>query len=222
MSSSRALHILLRELGLNHKISNQVLKNHGNKIVSYLLSDPYQLVGQIPQLSFEIVIKIVKKLRLILPEEYEIAAAMNYCLSRTEKRNGHTCGPIERAYEDVSNLINTPPKTQNTVLRSMSEKFVFTPIDNKEYISTYLSHERDKRISWGIKALLTRNKETGQKNRIKMKDLSINKSIKFTRKVKNGSGSNGHTINKCKQEELSSITDACLKLNNNYNPNNPG
>ncbi len=180
LSSSRALHILLRELGLNHNVSNQILKNHGNKIISYFLSDPYQLVDLIPQFSFKIANTVVKKLRLKLPEEYKIAAAMNFCLSRTEKRNGHTCGPIDRAFEEVSNLTNTPPETQKTALRSMRKKFIFTRVNNKEYISTYLSNERDEKISVGIKELLISDRKTTQKKLVKIKELRINKSIKFS------------------------------------------
>jgi exodeoxyribonuclease V alpha subunit len=178
---SRELHILLRDLGIGHAASNQIIKEYGNLIIHQILSDPFHMVRHVKYFSFEDAQRIVEDLKLDLPEDHKIASAMELCLSRIENQRGHTCAPIVRAFQDVSKIIDVDQDTLDKTLRSMTDRFAFIFSGDKEYISTQISAERDAKIAAGINSLTSDTFQDKITDPVNGSDLNLPGSLSLSK-----------------------------------------
>ena len=73
------LHILLRELGIGHAASNDIVNNRSESIIQ-LLNSPYSLLGTVPYFTLINAENIIKHLSLDISEEQKIEGILELTL----------------------------------------------------------------------------------------------------------------------------------------------
>lgn len=154
-SKTRDIQIMLRQFGLGNAVVKQIRETLGGDVIEEILSNPYELVRKIKYFTFEDAENIVAGLNLDLSSDQRIVSAMELCLYRIEKNRGHTCAPLERAFKDNDKLIDVDHDVMEGVLRSATEHFKFAEYDDREFIATALSFERENQIASRIENLLS-------------------------------------------------------------------
>ncbi len=159
------LHILLRELGIGHAASNDIVNNRSESIIE-LLNSPYSLLGTVPYFTLINAENIIKNLSLDISEKQKIEGILEYSIKEIEKRYGHTSFYKNVVFKKFNEFFPIDQNKLNTFVQD-SKNFLITTENNKEIITNRFSHDRDQLIANKLKAI--QNKKT---KKTKVKDIS--------------------------------------------------
>ena len=159
------LHILLRELGIGHAASNDIVNNRSESIIQ-LLNSPYSLLGTVPYFTLINAENIIKHLSLDISEEQKIEGILEYSIKEIERRYGHTSFYKNVVFKKFNEFFPIDQNKLNTFVQD-SKNFLITTENNKEIITNRFSHERDQLIANKLKAI--QNKKT---KKTKVKNIS--------------------------------------------------
>ena len=159
------LHILLRELGIGHAASNDIVNNRPDTAIQ-LLNNPYSLLGLVPYFSLSNAENIIASLSLDISEEQKIEGILEYSIKEIERRHGHTSFYKNVVFKKFNEFFPFDQKKLNSFVKK-SNNFLITKQDDKEIITTRYSYERDQAIASALKLMKSKKiKKT------KVKDIS--------------------------------------------------
>ena len=169
------LHVLLRELGIGHAASNDIVNRKFASAIN-LLNTPYSLLGVIPYISISNVESIINKLSLNISEDQKINGILEYSIMEIEKRNGHTSFYKNLVFKKFNQFFAIEELQFNTFLKR-SNNFLISDIENKEIITSRYSYDRDKDIALKLGSLNNKSLK-----KIKVKTIeSLGKNFSATK-----------------------------------------
>lgn len=159
------LHVLLRELGLGHAASNDIVSNRFSSAID-LLNNPYSLLGLIPYVDIKNVENIIDKLALKISENQKISGILEYSIKEIEKRYGHTSFYKKLVFKKFIKFYSLEESEFDSFTKR-SKNFVISNLENNEIITSKYSYDRDKDIAIQLKMLNEKKKK-----KIKVKNIS--------------------------------------------------
>lgn len=161
----RYLKLLLIELGLSNTSINYILDEHGVTIINPLIKKPYDLIGQVPRVTFEEIQSIVSRLNLSIEASEKIIAGIQFCLNRVEMQRGHTAAPIKRIRKDLEAHFAVDDAEFDAALCMENNHLVQAEYDGVQFVQSKESFDRDQEIVSRISSI---NKNSVRKSEVEL------------------------------------------------------
>ena len=166
-------YILLRQLGFGDAISKSINYNLGGLIINFLITKPYDLVGLIPRLNFQMVDTAIESLGLNVPIEDKILAATNFCLTRIENGRGHTAAPVDRIHNDVCNYVDVGFEEFVKFISLNEKNLDMVSQKGRQYIRTNYSKIRDKEIAEQLVSMRMRSNASSSQKQLSLTNITL-------------------------------------------------
>ena len=173
------LTVLLSDFGFADAQQKQVMEIYGSTLLNVINERPFELVKNIPRLTFENVLNLCNRLGISISEQDKILAATDYFLSKTEKDRQHTCAPVEVVISRVSALISSEVDEVANVLNKNRDLFHYAHRRNKEVVSTIESRARDEKVAVEC-ARIAKNAKTLKKADIENLELGVKGGVSLS------------------------------------------
>ena len=142
--------ILFSQIGFSYIQKKFVKEEFGNKFFAEIHTDPYMLLQRVPRLSFDKIENIISIFGIEVTLEQKIVAATRHALMQSEIERGNTCGPLERVLLRTQEITKNDFETIQMAIDSNSHVFNNFKVQDKEFLETVESFERDNDIAQQI------------------------------------------------------------------------
>lgn len=160
--SEALFEILFSELGLTGSQQKFLKENFGDDFVPQVISEPFELLQQVPRLQFSEMEPILKRLNIPVTEEQIILASAHFRLVQSQQRFGNTCAPLEALIKGVAEITDFEPRQIRETISSRDKLFHFFEQEKKQFIQTQASQNRDNAIITEIKRIASRFSRKGE------------------------------------------------------------
>lgn len=154
--------ILFSELGLTGSQQKFLKENFGDDFLSKVISEPFELLQQVPRLQFSEMEPILKRLNIPVTEEQIILASAHFRLEQSQQRFGNTCAPLEALIKGVVEITNFEPLQIRETIANREKIFHFFEQNNKKFIQTQASQNRDNAIITEFKRIASKFARKGE------------------------------------------------------------
>ena len=142
--------ILFSQIGFSYTQKKFVKEEFGNKFFAEIHKDPYMLLQRIPRLSFDKIESIISIFGIEVSFDQKIVAATRHALMQSEAERGNTCGPLERVLLRTQEITKNDIETIQTAINSHEHLFNNFKVQDKNFLETIESCERDNDIAQQI------------------------------------------------------------------------
>jgi len=142
--------ILFSQIGFSYTQKKFVKEEFGNKFFAEIHKDPYMLLQRIPRLSFDKIESIISIFGIEVSLDQKIVAATRHALMQSEAERGNTCGPLERVLLRTQEITKNDIETIQTAINSHEHLFNNFKVQDKNFLETIESCERDNDIAQQI------------------------------------------------------------------------
>ena len=142
--------ILFSQIGFSYTQKKFVKDEFGNKFFAEIHKDPYMLLQRIPRLSFDKIESIISIFGIEVSLDQKIVAATRHALMQSEAERGNTCGPLERVLLRTQEITKNDIETIQTAINSHEHLFNNFKVQDKNFLETIESCERDNDIAQQI------------------------------------------------------------------------
>lgn len=109
ISAMQEVIMFLQSLGISERFALPMQQMYGDDVMKVAREDPYRMIGEIPGLGFKNVDKIALSSGILPEDSDRIIHGIFYILSQAVN-NGHVCGPANKVYTAVSDLLRIEPE----------------------------------------------------------------------------------------------------------------
>ena len=167
--------VLFSELGLTGSQQKFLKESFGSTFVLKMMSEPFDVLQQVPRLQFSDMEPILKRLNIPVTDEQIILASAHFRLEQSEQQFGNTCAPLEALIKGVVEITEFDPKQIRETVKDRDKLFHLFEQDKKQFIQTKSSQNRDDAIITEISRIannFSRQDETKSFVRSELKTVS--------------------------------------------------